>query len=106
MLDTAREARELIEGVTLEMLLSDTRTRRALERTLEVIGEAAGRISERMRGAHPEIPWVAIIGQRNIIAHGYASIDYGRLFATATNDIPTLIMNLERIVERLSKDAQ
>ena len=105
MLETAREARELMESVTLEMLLSDTRTRRALERTLEVIGEAAGRISERMREAHPEVPWVAIIGQRNIIAHGYAAIDHGRLFATATNDIPVLIMNLERIVEELSKDA-
>lgn len=105
MLDTAREVRELIKGVTLEMLLSDTRTRRALERTLEIIGEAAGNISEPMRAAHSEIPWIAIIGQRNIIAHGYAVIDYGRLFATATNDIPTLILNLERIVEKLSKDA-
>lgn len=105
ILDTAREVRELIRDVTLEMLLSDTRTRRALERTLEIIGEAAGRISEPMRATHPEIPWIAIIGQRNIIAHGYAAIDYGRLFATATNDIPTLILNLERIVEKLSKGA-
>lgn len=105
ILDTAREVRELIRDVTLEMLLSDTRTRRALERTLEIIGEAAGHISEPMRATHPEIPWIAIIGQRNIIAHGYAVIDYGRLFATATNDIPTLILNLERIVEKLSKGA-
>lgn len=106
MLETARETRELMEGVTPGMLLSDTRTRRALERTLEVIGEAAGRVSEQTRGTYPEIPWVAIIGQRNIIAHRYGVIDYSRLFATATNDIPALIMNLERIVEKLSKDAQ
>ncbi|MBI2509045.1 MAG: DUF86 domain-containing protein [Betaproteobacteria bacterium] len=106
MLQTAREARELMQGVTLETLLSDIRTQRALERMLEIIGEAASRISEPMRGAHPEIPWIAIIGQRNIIAHGYAAIDYGRLFATVTNDIPTLILELERIVQELSKDAQ
>ncbi len=105
MLETARETLELMQGVTLEALLSDIRTQRALERTLEIIGEAAGRISESMRGAHPEIPWIAIIGQRNIIAHGYAVIDHGRLFATAANDIPTLILNLERIMEKLSKDA-
>lgn len=105
MLEAARETRELMLGITLQMLLSDNRTQRALERTLEIIGEAAGRISEPMRGAHPEIPWIAIIGQRNVIAHGYAVIDHGRLFATVTNDIPTLILNLERIVERLSKDA-
>jgi uncharacterized protein with HEPN domain len=106
MLATARETRELMQDVTLEALLSDIRTQRALERTLEIIGEAAGRISEPLRGAHPEIPWIAIIGQRNVIAHGYAAIDYGRLFATVTNDIPTLILNLERIVEKLTKDAQ
>jgi len=105
MLQTAREAHELLRGVTLEALLSDIRTQRALEQTLEIIGEAAGRISEPLRGAHPEIPWIAIIGQRNVIAHGYAVIDYGRLFATVTNDIPVLILNLERIVEKLSKDA-
>jgi uncharacterized protein with HEPN domain len=104
MLEAVRETRELMQGVTLEMLRSDLRTHRALERTLEIIGEAAGRISEPMRGAHPEIPWIAIIGQRNVIAHGYAVIDYGRLFATVANDIPTLILNLERIVEQLSKD--
>ena len=105
MLEAARETRELMQGVTLDALLSDIRTQRALERMLEIIGEAAGRISEPMRTAHPEIPWVAIIGQRNIIAHGYAVIDYGRLFATVANDIPTLILNLERIVDKLSKDA-
>jgi uncharacterized protein with HEPN domain len=105
MLETARETRELMLGITLQMLLSDNRTQRALERTLEIIGEAASRISEPMRGAHPEIPWIAIIGQRNVIAHGYAVIDHGRLFATVTSDIPTLILNLERIVERLSRDA-
>ena len=106
MLETAREARELMLGVTLETLFSDIRTQRALERTLEIIGEAAGRISEPMRGAYPEIPWIAIIGQRNVIALGYAAIDYGRLFATVTNDIPTLILNLERIVQKLSKNLQ
>ena len=105
MLQTAREARELMQGVTLETLLSDIRTQRALERTLEIIGEAAGRISEPMRATHPEVPWIAIIGQRNVIAHKYAVIDYGRLFTTVTNDIPTLILNLERIVEQMSKDA-
>jgi len=105
MLQTAREARELMQGVTLETLLSDIRTQRALERTLEIIGEAAGQISEPMRATHPEVPWIAIIGQRNVIAHKYAVIDYGRLFTTVTNDIPTLILNLERIVEQMSKDA-
>lgn len=106
MLETARETRELMEGVTLEILLSDTRTRRALERTLELIGEAAGRVSEQTRRMYPEIPWIAIVGQRNVIAHRYAAIDYSRLFATVNSDLPTLITHLERIVDELEKGTQ
>lgn len=104
MLEAARETRELTAGVTLEMLLSDMRTRRALERTLELIGEAAGRVSDGMRQKHAEIPWNAIIGQRNIIAHRYAAIDYGLLFTTVTRDLPALIATLERIVELMRRD--
>lgn len=104
MLEAARETRELTAGVTLEMLLSDMRTRRALERTLELIGEAAGRVSDGMRQKHAEIPWNAIIGQRNIIAHRYAAIDYGLLFTTVTRDLPALNPTLERIVELMRRD--
>jgi uncharacterized protein with HEPN domain len=101
MLEAARESRVLMEGVTSEILVSDLRTRRALERTLELIGEAAARVSSRTRAMYPEIPWGAIIGQRNIIAHRYAAIDYGRLFATVTEKVPALIAALERIVADL-----
>ena len=88
----------LMEGITSDGLMADLRTRRALERTLELIGEAAARVSSQTRIRYQEIPWVAIIGQHNIIAHRYAAIDYGRLFATVTEDVPALITALERIV--------
>ena len=103
MLDAARETRVLVQGYTLERLLADLRTRRALERTLEVLGEAASRVSEPTRTAYPHIPWTQIIGQRNVIAHGYAVLDYGRLFRTVTDDLPGLIENLERIVIELER---
>lgn len=101
MLEAARETRELTAGMTLELLLSDLRSRRALERTLELIGEAASRVSASMRARQAAIPWTAIIGQRNVIAHRYAAIDYGLLFTTVTTDLSALIENLERIVDGL-----
>jgi len=103
MLDTARETRDLMRGFTLEALLNDARTRRALERTLEVLGEAANRVSVPTRVALPQVPWTQIIGQRNVIAHGYAVLDHGRLFRTVTDDLPGLIEALERIVEELEQ---
>ncbi len=56
MLEAARETRQLLEGYTLEKLLADAKTRQALERTLEVLGEAANRVSVPMREAQPRIP--------------------------------------------------
>jgi uncharacterized protein with HEPN domain len=103
MLAAARESRVLVEGVTLEMLMSDMRTRRALERTLELVGEAAARVSSQTRSRYPDISWNAIIGQRNIIAHRYAAIDYGLLFATVTRNVPGLISALERIIAKLDR---
>jgi len=103
MLDTARETIALMEGFTLAKLLADGRTRRALERTLEVLGEVASRVSARTRNRHPDIPWSQIVGQRNVIAHGYAVLDYSRLFETVTRDLPGLVERLEAILERLPR---
>jgi len=103
MLEAARETRGLMQGYTLEMLLADARTRRALERTLEVLGEAASRVSETTRTSYPHIPWAQIIGQRNVIAHGYAVLDYGRLFRTVNDDLPGLVTTLEKIVSEMER---
>jgi uncharacterized protein with HEPN domain len=104
MLEAARETRQLLHGYTLDQLLADARTRRALERTLEVLGEAANRVSAPMRLDQAQIPWAKIIGQRNVIAHGYAAIDHSRLFRTVTQDLPDLIADLERMVKSLETD--
>ncbi|OGA03219.1 MAG: hypothetical protein A3I00_08905 [Betaproteobacteria bacterium RIFCSPLOWO2_02_FULL_64_12] len=106
MLESARETRQLLHGYTLGKLLADARTRRALERTLEVLGEAANRVSVPMREAQPRIPWAKIIGQRNVIAHGYAVIDHSRLYRTVTEDVPGLIAELEQIVKALETDPE
>lgn len=98
MLAAAREARMLGGELEYESLMDDMRTRRALERTLEILGEAARRVSERRRKAHPDIPWAGIIGTRNALAHEYGAIDYRRLHGVIRDGIPKLIASLEKIV--------
>lgn len=98
MLDTARRVQELVAGVSYDALMADIRTRFALERALEIIGEAARRVSPAMRAKHPEIPWKGILGFRNVLAHEYGEIDYRRLHTIATEKIPDLISTLERIL--------
>ena len=72
--------------------------RRAVERDLEIIGEAARHISESFRAQHPEITWRKIIGLRNILSHDYGSVDDERVFAVAQTRIPELIAQLNRLL--------
>ena len=98
MLAAARDARALAGDLSYEALMADFRTRLALERALEIIGEAARRVSEATREANPQIPWKGIIGTRNALAHEYGAIDYRRLHATADEGVPKLIKALERLL--------
>jgi uncharacterized protein with HEPN domain len=64
----------------------------------------AAREVESMLGAHPEIPWREVIGQRNILAHEYGHIDYELLYKTATEDVPILIVHIEKLLPPLEDD--
>jgi uncharacterized protein with HEPN domain len=98
MLDAARHAKELAANVSFDELMEDVRTRYALERALEIIGEAARRVSPALQAQHSEIPWKGIIGFRNVLAHEYGEIDYRRLFTVATQGVPALISSLQRML--------
>jgi uncharacterized protein with HEPN domain len=101
MLKAARDARDLLEGRSLEAYLQDRVRRLALERALELVGEPARRVTEGFKSAHPEIDWRSIVGQRNVLAHKYGVIDHERLFKTGTESVPGLIAALEKILEEL-----
>lgn len=100
MLDAAKNARRLIRGLAFDEVINDFRTRLALERSMEIIGEAARRVSEDRRRHHDDIPWQGIIGLRNIIAHEYGELDHQRLYAVVRKGVPELIKALERILKR------
>ena len=98
MLEAARNARKLTRGLTFKDIMGDFRTRLALERSMEIVGEAARRVSEKFRDEHREIPWQGIIGLRNVIAHEYGELDHNRLYTVARGGVPELIRALERIL--------
>jgi uncharacterized protein with HEPN domain len=71
---------------------------------LEIIGEAAGRVSEPVRNAHPEIPWRKITGMRHRLIHGYDEVDLDIVWKALRDDLRPLIAVLERIVPRDDED--
>ena len=75
MLDHAQEAITLTRGKARADLDSDRVLNLALVRLLEVVGEAAGRVSEEERARYPEIPWPQIVGLRNRLIHGCDAVD-------------------------------
>ena len=98
MLEAAREARDYVKGRTFDDYLHDPMLRRAVERTIEIIGEAARHVSKTVQEEHPEIRWRGIIVQRHVLAHEYGEIKQERIWAVATVHIPALILLLEPLV--------
>jgi uncharacterized protein with HEPN domain len=103
MLQAAREVEAMLGDQDLATYLADRVLLRAIERSVEIIGEAARRVSAPYMAAHPEIPWRKIIGQRNILAHEYGQIDHALLYKTAVEDIPALILQLQALLPPLEE---
>jgi uncharacterized protein with HEPN domain len=82
-----REVRGFTAGVDYQQFLSNREKMLAVERALEIIGEAAGRLSEAFRSAHPEIPWRSITGLRNVLAHAYGEVNPAVIWAIATTGL-------------------
>jgi len=98
MLDAARTVEQLCSGQDFNQYSKDRKTQLAVERSLEIIGEAAARVSASFRSAHPEIPWRQIIGQRNVLIHEYGEIKQERIFKVVKENIPQLIDFLKQFV--------
>ena len=66
-----------------------------MERFIEVIGEAASKVSETTRRSLTTVPWHEIVGMRNRLIHGYASVDNDVVWAVITVDLPALVSALD-----------
>ncbi len=98
MLDMGRKVAERTQGLTRERFDASEDLRLALAHLVQVIGEAARRVSDEGRRVHPEIPWRQITGMRHKIVHDYMDIKESILWEVVTGDMPLLLAALEKIV--------
>ncbi|MEX2171905.1 MAG: HepT-like ribonuclease domain-containing protein [Pirellulales bacterium] len=98
MLSAARAVVRFTAGYDLPRYLSDEILQAAVERKLEIIGEAARHISPAFQNVHSGIPWEKIRGQRNVIAHDYGRIEHDRLWAVVSVHLPVLIAQIEVVM--------
>ncbi|MBI2433869.1 MAG: DUF86 domain-containing protein [Candidatus Hydrogenedentes bacterium] len=95
MLDAARTAVEFTKDLRFEEFMLDRKTRNAVERNLEILGEAARHVSPGTREQLPNVAWRSVIGFRNVLAHEYGEIRYEILWSMVRGKMIPLIRQLE-----------
>lgn len=99
MLEAIDDAASFISGRTRGDLDSDKMLRFALVRCVEIVGEAAGRLSDATRSNTPEVPWPAIISMRNRLVHAYFDVDTEIVWKTVTTELPALAEQLRPLLQ-------
>ncbi len=98
MRSAAREALSFVADLTFEAFVADLMRRRAVERVIEIIGEAARHVSPEFRAAHPDIPWKIIVAQRHILAHDYPFVLMDRIWRVVKVRLPVLVQQLDAML--------
>ena len=98
MLVADRDAVAFAERLSYAEFTRDRRSQLAILKAVEIVGEAAARLSLETREAHPDIPWREVTGMRNRLVHAYFDIDLQLVWGTVQSDLPELIAQLEPLV--------
>lgn len=98
MLDHAREACAMLAGRTRADLDTDRQLQLSIVRLIEIVGEAANRVSRDVQQAHPSVAWREAVTVRNRVIHGYDSIDLDIVWEIVAQDFPALATEIEKIL--------
>jgi uncharacterized protein with HEPN domain len=99
MVEAGLAAVEFVTGVSQSDFAKDQMRLFAVLRALEIIGEAANKVSDELHAATPQIEWSAMIGMRIILAHHYFDVDVNVVWEAVTEDVPRLIEELRLLLE-------
>lgn len=99
MFDFGEKVLAYTEGLDQEAFVASGLTYDATLRNLQLIGEAATHIPDEVRQAHPEIPWHAIIGTRNRLAHSYLAISDSIIWGVIREAVPELLPALSKLLK-------
>jgi uncharacterized protein with HEPN domain len=92
---------KFIEGLTYDSFITDEKTKSAVVRKIEVMGEAAKNLSPEFTLKHKDIPWSLIARMRDKMIHGYFGVDYDMIWKTIHDDYPELKEKIKRLYDSL-----
>ena len=99
VVDALSSAIRFTKGRRREELDSDEMLAFALVHALQIVGEAAGKVSAETRGRLPEIPWANLIGMRHRLVHAYFDVNLDILWTTAVEAAPALLAQIAPLLE-------
>lgn len=104
IIEAITDIENFLDDISLEKFLTNKEKCAAVERKLEIIGEASNHISDKVL-YNPEIstPWKKIIGTRNLIVHEYFRINYKIIYQIAKDEIIPLKRDIQTILNDLDK---
>jgi uncharacterized protein with HEPN domain len=103
ILDAINRIEEYTIGYDFEKFLNDSKTKDAVVRNFEIIGEAANQIPDTYKTSHTSVPWNKITGVRNRVIHEYFGVDYQILWTICETNLPDLKKNIMEILDKESK---
>lgn len=98
------DARSFAEGHDLDDFRADRQLRYAIERALEIVGEATSNLSEEVKKRDQSLPWSEMRGLRNIVAHAYHRVDPARVWKVVTSDLPRAHPKVRALLEEVREE--
>jgi uncharacterized protein with HEPN domain len=96
----AREIKTHTAGMSQEAYEADTKTQRAVERNLQIVGDAVRKLSPQLKQAHPDIPWDDVYAARNVVVHFYFGVNQKVLWDIVQQDLGPLITKVQSLLAR------
>jgi len=87
------------QGILFDQLMADERTKDAILRNLQVIGEASKNLPDALMIDHPEVDWSGLAGVRDIITHRYFRVDWNLLWISIREELPVLKSQIKHLME-------
>ena len=97
IIEAAKLALSYAKDIDKSTFIENTQIQDSVIRRIEIIGEAARRLSDEIKAQYPELPWKEMIGIRNLLIHEYDDVDMSIVWQTVQHNLPTLIAQLETI---------
>lgn len=103
MVDSINNVNQYMEGKTESDLTNNSMLFFAVVKNIEIVGEAAYKLTHEFKESHPTTPWRQIVAMRHILVHGYYQVTASEVYNVYENDLPILLSQLTQYIEETSE---